>query len=414
MLFVYSSTRALRVSQFADSLQKRTRREKRAGTYARSVRVVRLAERTTPLIVPNRPAERSATHGSQHGGIRERASIRRARRDLAVGAKGPYGRHLRARASPTRTGVTSAVPVGAVESRRVASARASPPRTGVTSAVPVGAKSSRGVLPRHGRHLRLRASRPRHPYAQSQVAACWFGTGVTSAVPARAKSGRGVLLRHGRHLRVRASRPRHPYAQSQVAACCFGTGFTSAYGRHVRDTRTSSRVAACCFCAAYASPLAACCFRAANAGPLAACCFRGANACPLAACCFPRSETKSNRGVLLSTPRTQVRSRRVAFRDQKQCPTAACCFPRSEAKSNRGVLLSTPRTQVRSRRVAFSRRALHRRRRRSRTSDVAARASERARGVSSNRQDESPSRGLSLNRSQRGNCSTEYNTPPGT
>ena len=37
-----------------------------------------------------------------------------------------------------------------------------------------------------------------------------------------------------------------------------------------------------------------------------------------------------------------------------------------------------------------------------------------ARGVSSNRQDESPSQGLSLNRSQRGNCSTEYNTPPGT
>ena len=36
------------------------------------------------------------------------------------------------------------------------------------------------------------------------------------------------------------------------------------------------------------------------------------------------------------------------------------------------------------------------------------------RGVSSNRQDESPSIGLSLNRSQRGNCSTEYNTPPGT
>ena len=35
-------------------------------------------------------------------------------------------------------------------------------------------------------------------------------------------------------------------------------------------------------------------------------------------------------------------------------------------------------------------------------------------GVSSNRQDESPSIGLSLNRSQRGNCSTEYNTPPGT
>ena len=35
-------------------------------------------------------------------------------------------------------------------------------------------------------------------------------------------------------------------------------------------------------------------------------------------------------------------------------------------------------------------------------------------GASSNRQDESPSQGLSLNRSQRGNCSTEYNTPPGT
>ncbi|KAI4473449.1 hypothetical protein M0804_015340 [Polistes exclamans] len=35
-------------------------------------------------------------------------------------------------------------------------------------------------------------------------------------------------------------------------------------------------------------------------------------------------------------------------------------------------------------------------------------------GVSSIRQDESPSQGLSLNRSQRGNCSTEYNTPPGT
>lgn len=35
-------------------------------------------------------------------------------------------------------------------------------------------------------------------------------------------------------------------------------------------------------------------------------------------------------------------------------------------------------------------------------------------GASSNRQDESPSIGLSLNRSQRGNCSTEYNTPPGT
>lgn len=35
-------------------------------------------------------------------------------------------------------------------------------------------------------------------------------------------------------------------------------------------------------------------------------------------------------------------------------------------------------------------------------------------GASSNRQDESPSEGQSLNRSQRGNCSTEYNTPPGT
>lgn len=35
-------------------------------------------------------------------------------------------------------------------------------------------------------------------------------------------------------------------------------------------------------------------------------------------------------------------------------------------------------------------------------------------GGSSKRQDESSERGLSLNRSQRGNCSTEYNTPLGT
>ena len=35
-------------------------------------------------------------------------------------------------------------------------------------------------------------------------------------------------------------------------------------------------------------------------------------------------------------------------------------------------------------------------------------------GGSSKRHDESSERGMSLNRSQRGNCSTEYNTPLGT
>jgi len=50
-------------------LAKSQKREERVRTI---VRVARLAERTAPLIVPNRPDERSATHGHKHGVIRAR------------------------------------------------------------------------------------------------------------------------------------------------------------------------------------------------------------------------------------------------------------------------------------------------------------------------------------------------------
>jgi len=135
------------------------------------------------------------------------------------------------------------------------------------------------------------------------------------------------------------------------------------------------------------------------------------------------------RRVASRAPRGQVRSRRVAFRGRPSVPPAARISlvkvhrRRVASRALRGKVRSrrvafqrrvasrAPRGQVRSRRVAFQRRVASRAPRgnvRQRTAGVA------RCGVSSNRQDESPSRGLSLNRSQRGNCSTEYNTPPGT
>ena len=136
------------------------------------------------------------------------------------------------------------------------------------------------------------------------------------------------------------------------------------------------------------SPVAACCF------PTATKSRRGVLLChlwpsPVAACCFPTT-TKSRRGVLLSH-RDQVPSRRVAFQ-RRPSPVAACCFaPSGDRCEFSRIPRRAARRSHRERRSALSRG-----------------------GVSSIRQDESPSRGLSLNRSQRGNCSTEYNTPPGT
>ena len=75
-----------RIARFASSAL-RTESQRRVER----VRVARLAERTTPLIVPNRPARRSATHGYEHGGIWGSASITRVPRDLAAGE--PYYRH---------------------------------------------------------------------------------------------------------------------------------------------------------------------------------------------------------------------------------------------------------------------------------------------------------------------------------
>jgi hypothetical protein len=62
----------------------RARRLKRARTYVRIARVARLAERTAPLIVPNRPAERSATHGLAHGRLRAPAAKYRDHRDFTA------------------------------------------------------------------------------------------------------------------------------------------------------------------------------------------------------------------------------------------------------------------------------------------------------------------------------------------
>jgi len=53
----------------SERLAKSQKREERVRTI---VRAARLAERTAPLIVPNRPDERPATHGPTHGGIRAR------------------------------------------------------------------------------------------------------------------------------------------------------------------------------------------------------------------------------------------------------------------------------------------------------------------------------------------------------
>ena len=50
---------------------------------SRLVRLVRRAERDVCLIVPNRPARRSATHGPEHGRIRARASNSQCNRDMA-------------------------------------------------------------------------------------------------------------------------------------------------------------------------------------------------------------------------------------------------------------------------------------------------------------------------------------------
>lgn len=65
-------------------LTERTIREKRVRTTVRIARVARLAERTAPLIVPNRPDERSATHGPTHGRLWAQAANYRDHRDLAA------------------------------------------------------------------------------------------------------------------------------------------------------------------------------------------------------------------------------------------------------------------------------------------------------------------------------------------
>lgn len=63
---------------------------------------VSLVERAAPLIVPNRPDERSATHGLKHGGLRAPASIDRGRRDLAAERRRSEGSRSRY-ADPTKT-----------------------------------------------------------------------------------------------------------------------------------------------------------------------------------------------------------------------------------------------------------------------------------------------------------------------
>ena len=60
-----------------------------SNVYARPHRTARLAERTAPLIVPNRPDKRSATHGLMHGRLWAQTSIDRGARDLAAGSEVP-------------------------------------------------------------------------------------------------------------------------------------------------------------------------------------------------------------------------------------------------------------------------------------------------------------------------------------